>query len=66
MGFWGWAMMLAFWTLIVILLVRAVRSGGSLLSRTYDAVRMLDERFARGEIDAAEYEERRQLLERRG
>ena len=30
-----------------------------------DAVRILDERFARGEIDAEEYQQRRDLLHKR-
>jgi putative membrane protein len=29
-----------------------------------DAIRILDERFARGEIDATDYRERRDLLQR--
>jgi putative membrane protein len=32
-------------------------------SSTSDALRILDERFARGEIDAADYRERRDLLQ---
>jgi putative membrane protein len=68
-GSWvGWLvmgiMMLVFWGLVVagvIFLVRYLghgrdqRGGG-------DALRILDERFARGEIDADEYSRRRQLL----
>ncbi len=58
--------MLVFWTLVVIgtvLLVRFVwnRTG----SRKDSAVGILQERFARGEIDHAEYQERLQVLQRR-
>lgn len=64
MGVWGWAMMLAFWVLVVILIVWAVRSNAP--PRTPEdggAFRILDERFAKGEIDRDEYEERRVVLE---
>ena len=68
-GSWvGWLVMgivmLVFWGMVVagvIFLVRYLghgrdqRAGG-------DALRILDERFARGEIDADEYSRRRQLL----
>lgn len=68
-GSWvGWLVMgivmLVFWGMVVagvIFLVRYLghghdqRGGG-------DALRILDERFARGEIDADEYSRRRQLL----
>jgi putative membrane protein len=62
MGFWGWAMMLAFWTLVVVLLVWALRSSGTPRPEGDEALRILDERLARGDIDPGEYEERRKLL----
>jgi putative membrane protein len=63
MGFWGWAMMLAFWLLVVVLIVWTVRSTAApRQSGEGQALRILDERLARGEIDPGEYEERRQLL----
>lgn len=63
MGFWGWAMMLAFWLLVVVLIVWTVRSTAApRQSGEGEALRILDERLARGEIDPGEYEERRQLL----
>ena len=63
-------MMLAFWALIAVLVVYVVRSLGH---RPADhdsapgppadqALRILDERFARGEIDADEYNQRRDVL----
>lgn len=66
---WGWMMffwMLLFFGLVVaaiVLLVRGLpphrwqRQGGS------RAREILEERFARGEIDREEYEERRRALE---
>ena len=68
-GWVGWLVMglimLLFWALViggVVFLVRysgRSRGGGGGSS---DALRILDERFARGEIDADEYARRRQLL----
>ena len=63
MGFWGWTMMLAFWLLVVVLIVWTVRSTAApRQSGEGEALRILDERLARGEIDPGEYEERRRLL----
>jgi putative membrane protein len=69
-GWWGIAMMflsllfLALIVLGVVLVVRSFSAGrdaprGSEGNR---ALQILDERFARGEIDQAEYEERRRTL----
>ena len=70
-GGWGWGgwlfmalMMLVVWGAIVgggILLVRSLWGGGN-RATSNDALQVLDERFARGEIDAEEYTRRRQLL----
>ncbi len=73
---WGWGgmmsgglMMIAFWGGLIILIVVAVRSlGGSsrptptgaASGRT--ALGILEERFARGELDKAEFEERKRAL----
>ena len=79
-GGWGWGawfamgfMMLAFWGLIVAVLLVAIRSWGRRpegpsaagTSSEDDALRVLDARFARGEIDAEEYTSRRDLLRKR-
>jgi putative membrane protein len=75
MNGWGWAMML-FWTLIALgflgLVAWAIatwaRGGGLSPAGTASAGQtardLLDERFARGEIDVEEYETRRQALAR--
>ena len=56
--------MVVFWAAVIFLIVWAVRASGDPVRSEEDgAVRTLDERFARGEIDGAEYEERRQLIE---
>lgn len=62
--------MLAFWGLIAVLVVYAIRNlghrpadHGSAPSVPADqALRILDERFARGDIDADEYNQRRDVL----
>ena len=70
-GWGGWlamaVMMLAFWGGLIVLVVWVLRSGASQqevrrreLGPT--ALQILDERFARGEIDRDEYESRRQTL----
>ncbi len=59
-------MMLLFWgglVAIVILLVRGSHSSNGTNSH-HDAERILDERFARGEIDGDDYVARRAALRR--
>lgn len=79
-GGWGWGawlamgfMMLVVWGSIVAVVVLLVRGTGG-ISRAPaappgeagdQALRILDERFARGEIDADEYRSRRDLLRSR-
>jgi putative membrane protein len=79
-GGWGWGawfamgfMMLVFWGAIAAVVIVAIRSwshppegssaGGT--SSEDDALRVLDTRFARGDIDAEEYASRRDLLRQR-
>lgn len=73
---WGWGhmffgsiMMLLFWGGLIILIVLAVRWMGAGPGRANGgaapgsrALDVLEERFARGEIDKEEFEERRRLL----
>jgi putative membrane protein len=69
-GGWGFAMMfmsLVFLACVVggVLLLARSHSHGEQPPRPSDGSRaldVLDERFARGEIDQAEYEERRRIL----
>lgn len=64
---WGWGLiMMLVWVglilAIVLLVVRSSSPGGGRDRR--DADDILAERFARGEIDAEEYERRRDVLRR--
>ena len=68
MGWGGWIVMtvamVAFWALVVfavLALFRTQRSGGSIPDRR-DSMQILDERFARGEIDEDEYHARSSVL----
>ncbi|MFW5904581.1 MAG: SHOCT domain-containing protein [bacterium] len=64
MGVWGWTMMVAFWLIIIALAIWGIRSTtGSARPEPARALQVLDERFARGEIDQEEYLERRRVLE---
>ena len=73
---WGWGhmffgslMMLLFWGALIILIIFAVRFISGRPARNGDgpapqkrAIDILEERYARGEIDKEEFEERKQLL----
>jgi len=67
-GFGG-VVMILFWIVIigaVVVLVRALAGGhwgGGQIGGGRSARQVLDERFARGEIDRDEYEEKRRLLQ---
>lgn len=73
MGWAGWllmsATMVAFWALVVFAVVALFRGSSRNAPpappapRTgYDAEQVLDQRFARGEIDTEEYHARREVL----
>ena len=63
-GWYGMAMMLVVWALFAVGVVWLVRSlaGPAATGPDQSARRILDERFARGEMSAEEYEERRRVL----
>lgn len=67
----GWLMglwMLLFWAGVILLVVWGVKTLSSGDNRRSDegrALQILEERFARGEIDREEFEERRRALEGR-
>lgn len=69
---WGWMLfgglhMLAFWVLVIVgiwLLVRALTGTNRPPPHHKTPVDILKERYARGEIDKAEYEQRKADLER--
>ncbi len=67
MGGWGWLWLVLIVVVIVLLVVWITRrtgptggSGGGV--DRVEALRILEERFARGEIDREEFEERRRVL----
>lgn len=64
---WAWlamsASMLVFWALVIWGVVSVARLGGHQGGAT-DPDRILRERLARGEIDAEEFDQRRELLRR--
>lgn len=71
-GWGGWismtVAMVAFWGVITALVVWMVRQGpsgggrGESSASRRDATSILEARFARGEIDREEFEERREVL----
>ncbi len=64
MGF-GPVIMLLIMAVVIFLIVLLVRSlfGNSSSNRTITAIEILEERFARGEIDETEFDSRRKKLE---
>jgi putative membrane protein len=52
---------LVFWIAVVVIVVRLLRSGPA-TTRPSSALRVLEERYARGEIDRDEFFERRRVL----
>lgn len=66
MGGWGWLWMVLIAVVIVLLVVWLTRrtgpTGGGGGAAQPDALTILEERFARGEIDREEFEERRRTL----
>ncbi len=70
MGF-GWISMILFWGLVILAIAALAKwlmqqpsSGGSPRDKT--PLQILQERYARGEIDREEYEQKRQDLMSRG
>lgn len=58
-------LMLSFWGLIIVLVVwgvRALAGGSSAGTNARAALELLRERYARGEIDDREFEEKRRAL----
>jgi putative membrane protein len=65
-GWWMMLWMLLFWAGIVLVLVWAVRGvfdgGRTSTGDRHTALEILEQRFARGEIDRDEFEQRRSAL----
>ena len=67
-GFWGWILMILFWVVVafaVVAVIRLLRHGGRRRWRHFDdpALDILKERYAKGEIDKKEFEEKKKDLE---
>ena len=70
MGWWGFIPMLLFWGLIiagVVFLIKVLAQGraktGSGFSETSNALEVLKERYARGEITKEEYRQMKKVIE---
>ena len=74
-GFWGWGMglgfvfMLLFWGFIILGIAALIRwlisqSSPSRNSRDKSPMEIVQERYARGEIDREEYEQKRRDFEK--
>ena len=67
-GWGGWLMMIigmgGFWILLAVLVFALVRGGRQAGTPGPDAREILQQRFARGEIDAGEYQARLDTLTR--
>lgn len=66
MGSWGWAGMMIGWVLMAVLvaIVAWALLGNSRTHPTNRAIELLDERYARGEIDRDYYTEHKKELSR--
>lgn len=62
--FGGGIMMIAFWVLLIVFIVWIAREAGGRNSRSSgsNALEILKERYARGEIDKKEFEEKKKDL----
>lgn len=61
---WQWLWMVGFWAVVIVLIVWAVARLAPRTPDRHDARTILDERYARGEIDDDEYRHRRSELGR--
>lgn len=70
LGWGGWLMMTigmgGFWILVAVLVFAVVRSGRDAGAPSLSAREILEQRFARGEIDAEEFRARLDALTRAG
>lgn len=64
-GFLGWAITLLIIVLVVLLLGRFFRPDKKISTDTRDSMKILDDRFARGELSEQEYLKMREVLEHR-
>ncbi len=67
-AWWGWIIMALFWAIIIAVVVMIVRRLGHGHRRWHEghgdsAIEILKERYAKGEIDKKEFEEKKKDLE---
>jgi putative membrane protein len=63
MGFFGFIIMIAFWAAVIWIIIRIAQeaSGGRKTGKS--TIRILEERYAKGEIDKEEFKSRKHDLE---
>lgn len=64
-GGWMWMGMVAFWVIVAVALVWGFSTSGRRGSSRDEGRRILENRFARGEIDETEFESRLTALDRK-
>jgi putative membrane protein len=70
MGWFGGIFMILFWVVVIAGIIFAIRylatgKGGDVIDSKQDPLELLRERYARGEIDTEEFEERKRTLQNR-
>jgi putative membrane protein len=69
MGWFGWILMTLFWVVVIVGIVMLIRylwfaqKKGLSTPDKKDPMEILKERYAKGEIDTQEFEERKRTLE---
>ena len=63
MSWLGWASMIAWWAFVIAGIVWLVRTVAGNREQPASARRLLDERFAAGDLTVEEYQERRRVLQ---
>jgi len=63
MGFFGFIIMIAFWAAVIWVIVRIVQEATNGHKTKKSAMRILEERYAKGEIDKEEFKSKKHDLE---
>ena len=65
MGWWGGAWMILFWALVIggiVIAIRWMNARSGAVRQEHSPLEILKARYARGEIDKAEFGEKKQAL----